>query len=546
MYVALDYPELAILFYKQSFNLIFDIGEDIPAGLQQSYATTNTSTLRTLAALLLEEGRVVEAQQVLDLVAPQEALSVSSQYLRNSGNTYLTRIDLLLEESKVLEDYEEILSITQEIVSLNYMPEEDFTPSQTTRLNNLREALKKMKQEFRLRLSRHESLRNDFFENKSEILKQSSSTSNVISESSEITILETLEAVPSRNFRDIPEKTALIYPLILEDKLHLVVATSNEVLNVMVNISSLELSRIIFELRQALENPYSEINDIQFFSKQLYDLLIGPIEEILYDKDIEKILFAPDRQLRYIPLAALHDGDSWLIERFNINYISSLSSTDLSESSSPFSTSSAVLAGALEKGEFSVQIGNETFGFSELPHASSEVELISKIIPNTTILLGEAFTPRSTFMNANSYSILHLATHVVVSTDGPEYSFILFGNGETLNLREVDLLNLSNVDLIVLSGSESLIGDQLADGVEILGFSYQFLRAGVKSLVASLWNVSDGGTQVLFTDFYSALLGGDTSTSEALREAQLTLINNQDDLSHPYYWAPFIIFGDGF
>jgi len=139
-------------------------------------------------------------------------------------------------------------------------------------------------------------------------------------------------------------------------------------------------------------------------------------------------------------------------------------------------------------------------------------------------------------------------------------------------LRDVEAWNLPNVDVVVLSACETGVGDELGDGVEILGFGYQMQRTGARAAIASLWSVSDGGTQALMDSFYAALQGGNTTKAEALRQAQIALITGNFEvlenqqrgivgirqriqstipapvvsrLSHPYYWAPFILIGNG-
>ena len=152
----------------------------------------------------------------------------------------------------------------------------------------------------------------------------------------------------------------------------------------------------------------------------------------------------------------------------------------------------------------------------------------------------------------------------------PEESFILFGNGDRATLRDIERWRLPNVDLMVLSACETGLGDKLGDGKEILGFGYQMQRTGARSAIASLWSVDDGGTQALMNAFYKTLENSNTTKAEALRQAQIALItgdeqaigqqrglivirptNNQSPevvtnrLSHPYYWASFILIGNG-
>jgi CHAT domain-containing protein len=124
---------------------------------------------------------------------------------------------------------------------------------------------------------------------------------------------------------------------------------------------------------------------------------------------------------------------------------------------------------------------------------------------------------------------------------------------------------MSNVDLVVLSACETGVGGVFGNGQEILGLGYQFQRAGARATIASLWQVDDGGTQVLMTTFYQGLKQGMTK-AQALQYAQKSLIDQKlspqtmrqragarpliepsqvVDSSHPYYWAPFILLGNG-
>jgi CHAT domain-containing protein len=167
---------------------------------------------------------------------------------------------------------------------------------------------------------------------------------------------------------------------------------------------------------------------------------------------------------------------------------------------------------------------------------------------------------------------VHLATHAAFVTGQPNESFILFGNGDRVTLDDVKAWTFRNVDLFVLSACETGVGGQLGDGREILGFGYLMEQAGARAAIASLWQVSDGGTQVLMNAFYAALNNGMTK-AEALRQAQIALITKDfsavgdsrgedawiemvstrtglspqvsNNLSHPYYWAPFILIGNG-
>ena len=185
--------------------------------------------------------------------------------------------------------------------------------------------------------------------------------------------------------------------------------------------------------------------------------------------------------------------------------------------------------------------------------------------------IDEQFNKEETIYSLTNYSFVHLATHAFFAIGQPEDSFILLGDGDIITMPDIQTLLLRNVDLVVLSACNTGIGGiNNGNGVEILGFGYQMQNAGTKAAIASLWSVSDGGTQILMNTFYALLHQGNISKAEALRQAQVImitgdfkLIGSQQDrailqstrnnlspnvvnnLSHPYYWAPFFLIGNG-
>ncbi|MEO1592461.1 MAG: CHAT domain-containing protein, partial [Cyanobacteria bacterium J06632_22] len=299
-------------------------------------------------------------------------------------------------------------------------------------------------------------------------------------------------------------------------------------------------------------------------ANQLYQWLIAPLESALTEAGAKTIIYAPDGQLRYIPLAALHTGEEWLIEKYRINNITA---TSLSELNSNPTTQPDLFAAAFSEGEHFIDIVQEVF--YGLAFAGVEVNNLAELLPGATALFNTEFHP-DTSLDMNDYSIVHLATHAAFVSGSPEDSFILFGNGAPVTLRDVKSWDLSNVELVVLSACETGLGDELGNGVEMLGLGYAMQYAGADAVMASLWKVSDGGTQVLMNAFYAALQQGDKTKAEALQMAQIALIKDSygavgldragievldaetgqpitqvRKLEHPYYWAPFILIGNG-
>ncbi|MEG3894318.1 MULTISPECIES: CHAT domain-containing protein [unclassified Microcoleus] len=300
-------------------------------------------------------------------------------------------------------------------------------------------------------------------------------------------------------------------------------------------------------------------SDYQEPAKQLYEWLIAPLQPELDANKIDTLVFSMDAGLRTLPLAALYDGKQFLVEKYSLGLIPSLSLTDTR------------YAGV--KGSEVLAMGASNFPAkydqNPLPAVPLEIStIVGKIWPGSSFL-NEAFTLANLKekRNQSQYKIIHLATHGDFQPGGAENSYIQFWDTK-LRLNQLDQLKLSNpqVELLVLSACTTAVGDEQAE----LGFAGLAVHAGVKSALASLWYVSDVGTLGLMTEFYQQLRTAPIK-AEALRQAQLAMLrgevrlqdgylvrsgNNQAlplpselaargdrNLSHPYYWAAFTMIG---
>jgi len=545
-------PELAIIFLKQSVSTYEAIREELrtlPREQQQSYTETVAHTYRRLADILLQQDRILEAQQILDLLKVQEL----EDYLRNVRGGQQELI-VLRPEEEILQRYNELqktaIQVGKELTELRQLKaKSSLSPAQEQRLGQLVELETQINRQF-----------NEFIE--SEAIQQLTEQLSRTAQKQNLN-LEDLNAL-----RDNLQKldAVLLYPLILEDRLELVITTPDAppIRRTVKNLKREDLNRVIAEFRSALENRKA---DVKIPAQQLYQWLIQPIEADLQQAKAKTIIYAPDGQLRYIPLAALHDGKGWLAQRYRINNITARSVTDFT---TPPQKQLRVFAAAFGLQPRTIQVGTNQFSFAGLPFTVKEVQALNQLIPGTKNLIAQDFSRAETVKQLNSVNVVHLATHGKFVVGEAANSFIALGNGEHIPLLEIQDLSLTNVDLIVLSACETGIGDQLGSGEEILGLGYQFQRAGARAVIASLWQVDDGGTQVLMNAFYGALQKGMTK-AQALQEAQKALITgdyttvggkrgdvevidtrtgqprtaNRDALQHPYYWAPFILIGNG-
>ncbi|MEO1430782.1 MAG: CHAT domain-containing protein [Cyanobacteria bacterium J06633_8] len=541
-------PSLAIVFYKQSVSTYEQIRQGLrvlPKESQESYTKTVAHTYRSLADLLIQQDRILEAQQVLDLLKVQELKDYLGK-VRGSGE----KLVILRPEEEILQKYNlletKAIEYGQKLYKLRKIPEYRRT--------------KEQKNDIKKFVELQVELNNDF--NK---FSDSQEVAALLRKLSPKILRQTVDLAGLDKLRDDLKRldAVMLYPLILEDRLELIITTPDSPpLRRTVPVKRTELNKVIAEFRQALEDRNS---NAEAPAQKLYNWLIKPLEEDLKQTQPKTIIYAPDGQLRYIPLAALHDGKQWLIEKYRINNITAESLTDFTAKPQP---QPKVLAGAFVKGSYNIQVSKRNYPFQGLPYAGKEVEKLTEILPKTTKLIDKAFNKDDTTVKINEYNIVHLATHAAFVTGEPSLSFILFGDGKIANLEEIGNWTLNNVDLVVLSACETGIGG-FGNGEEILGLGYQFQSRGATATIASLWQVSDGGTQVLMNAFYNALQGKMTK-AEALRQAQIALItddytavggergiikvvsNNASNskqvsnkLKHPYYWAPFILIGNG-
>ncbi|GJD19283.1 TPR domain protein [Rivularia sp. IAM M-261] len=553
VYTDLNQPNEAIKNYQEGVQRIEVVRsriQEITPDLQKSFfktivdfdGFTPAKVYRQYADLLLKQGRTAEATPILEIL---KYLEVQEYF----GNT--RGVDSTLNDKQI--------ALGKELTKLENIPREKRNDKQKQRIIELRKTQENLIKEY-----------GDFIKSP-EVAKR-------IEELRQITGGKNLDpGEQARSLQDnlkrLQQDAIIIYPLVLKERLELVlVSPYAPPVRRTVTVSEAELNKTIEDFRRDLQSPGS---NAKVNANKLYQWLIKPLEDDLAEAKTKTIIFAPDGKLRYIPLAALHDSKQWLIERFNVNNITAISLIDLNTKPN---AKREVLAAAFTDitRNISVPLGTETANFRGLKYAGKEVDEITATISGSTKLLDNQFNKNIVYQ-MNDYSIVHLATHAAFVKENPDNSVIVLGDkqlGEKqyFTLREVKSWNLSNVDLVVLSACETGLGG-FGDGKEILGFGYVMQNIGAKAAIASLWKVDDPSTSQLMQLFYKNLATGNITKSEALRQAQISLLNgnnstsrnpekrgitvnikpgassrnekSQSGYSHPYYWAPFILIGNG-
>jgi CHAT domain-containing protein/tetratricopeptide (TPR) repeat protein len=326
---------------------------------------------------------------------------------------------------------------------------------------------------------------------------------------------------------------AVIYPIILPDRLEVILKLPQQQLRrYSTPVAQSQVENVLDELRQSLIEPDTDKN-AQSLSQQVYTWLLLSFAEDLAREQIETLVFVLDGSLRSIPMAALYDGQQYLVEKYNIALTPSLQLIDPQRLERE--RLNALVAG----------LSQSRFGFAPLTNVEKELKQIQSEVPSRK-LLDREFTSEAlqNQINSQPFSVVHIATHGQFSSD-PDRTFILAWD-KPIKVNELnDLLRTREqrqdqaIELLVLSACETATGDKRA----ALGLAGVAVRAGARSTLASLWNVADASTALLMSQFYQELANNQTNPAQALRLAQIALLKNPQYQS-PMFWAAYVLVGN--
>ncbi|WP_233258782.1 CHAT domain-containing protein [[Phormidium] sp. ETS-05] len=338
---------------------------------------------------------------------------------------------------------------------------------------------------------------------------------------------------------EIDPQAAVIYPIILSDRLEVVLSIPGQSLrHYSTPKSQAELETIFNRARSSLRRTAFEQERLPL-AQEIYDWLIRPAEADLTANGIKTLVFVLDGSLGNLPMAALHDGREYLIQKYSISLTPGLQLLDPRPINQ---VQLKVITGALSEARQ---------GFPALPGVANEVADIAARIPTQKLLNQEFVTDNlQKQIEKQSFSILHLATHGQFSSNAAD-TFILTWDGR-VNVKEFDRLlrggqqtsrnagrRRASIELLVLSACETAAGDSRA----ALGLAGIAIRSGARITLATLWQVNDESTAVFMSEFYRQLSQGQITKAEALRQAQLSLLQNPK-YQNPYFWAPFVLVGN--
>ena len=557
---AAFYGKNAINIYQDFRKGIQSLGVDD----QKSYLKTVEGSYRQLASILVAQGRISEAEQVLVMLKEEELID----YVRRDDDVakaMLATLALTDDERSALTRYEatagQLTAFGKEFSDLDAerlgYPAGEF-PKQK-RYDELKQQLADATVAFEKFL---DELKTRFGQNDVRVTQVDSG------------LKKTLDRLKA-------DRTAVVSTIVGDDTLSIIVTTRKAQRAHTVKIAATEINDLVAKFRTALS---SSLYDPRPTGQKLYDLIVKPIEGDLTGIKADTILWSLDGTLRYIPPAALWDKNTgYMAERFS-NVIVNLASRD---------TLALPVARGHKLSVLGVGVSKPVESFSALAAVPDELDCIvsdkaagslsatpqcSKGVLTGRKLLDETFTLSNFEGELGRYPIVHIASHFKLTPGDDKNSFLLLGGGADRRFTVEKLRSepLTDVELIVLSACNTATpGGAKTNGVEIEGFGSIAQKEGAKAVMATLWSVADSSTKDFMVEFYRLYGNEGKSKAAAMRLSQLKLMYGKysaDEVAdkhradafvapadgslpkfvpdpnapfaHPFYWSPFILIGN--
>ncbi len=328
---------------------------------------------------------------------------------------------------------------------------------------------------------------------------------------------------------------AVIYLVPLPDRTEILITTAGHMDRFKAPVTAAELTATIRAFRGHLETRATE--EYLEEAQRLYGWLIQPLVPLLSGRHVDTLVFIPDGALRTVPMAALHDGKKFLIEKYAIAVTPGLT---LMEPTPMKHGSVSVMTNALTEA-----VQRDGHDYPALPYVKEEVAKIQQMYGGMT-LLNQQFCGRMVqkTLNDEPFSIVHFASHGEFSGDASKTFLLTYDDRISLTdleriIRPAQLRD-KPVELLCLSACQTAAGDDRA----ALGLAGVAVKAGARSAMATLWYVNDEASTNLITGFYQELrdIPG-ISKAKALQHAQIRLLSNEAT-SHPSLWAPYLLIGN--
>jgi CHAT domain-containing protein len=357
-----------------------------------------------------------------------------------------------------------------------------------------------------------------------------------------------LHAEP-KQIDQIDEKAAVLYTIILNNQLNIILSVPHQPLSYYTTVLPENFERTISRFTDSI------VNDITFnpdrylvYSQQIYQWLFPPqleakLTDLALNDHLQTLVFVLDGVWRGVPIAALHDGEKFFIEKdYAVAFTPGLQLLD----PRPFQQvqQRAVLAGISTTAPSFRTVPPRNW--SSLPYVDDELTEVDQLLPNDRVLSNDQFT-RETLqheLNLAPSEIVHLATHGQFGSTLEE-TFIL----DWIDRIDISQLNRllktqethrqEAIELLVLSACQTAAGDDRA----ALGLAGVAVRSGARSTLATLWTAQDQFTAEFMRRFYERLITNQETKAESLQHVQQSFLADET-YQHPFYWAPFVLVGN--
>lgn len=546
--IALEMPTASLLFGKLAVNAQqreMAQNESLDQELKASFAGRFGGVHAGLAERLIADGLFSEAQYISGLFKKEEFIAYSRGAAQSDGQESRNEIALTAIETGIAQRIGDGLAAARSAMDAAQLAFSGETPdaaARTKALETLDAALSEASVTLVKVVTDAEAQRTAI---QAERLSQNAAR---MAEARSILAQYKGEAV-------------LYHAVSLDRELHLMVTRPDlsEPVHVMVPVSRQDLAAKVYAAIEAIE---TRDPDAVAKLKELDGLLIAPVRDAMRGGGASVAMLDVAGFLRYVPFAALTDGDRFLIEDFALANFSAGSLTaaeDAGSGSAGFGTSKA-------HGDFAA-----------LPGVARELEAIFKGADGQGFLDGEAQLDEAFTLDALKAALarkpryLHIGSHFRFTPGNELGSSLLIGTGEEIGMNRFRTdpgLRFPGVDLLVLSACETARGSG-AEGAEIESLGLLAQQNGAGAVLATLWPIADDASAKLMSDFYSGLVNSGLDKARALQRAQIAMIRGldvsrvavrgavavEDDDStaaaagtavataHPYFWSPFVLMG---
>ena len=570
---------LAIFYGKRAVNAMQGERQrlqNLDAVSQKGFLEKKEKHYRRLSDWLIENGNFAQAEKVLALLKQEEFLDFVRRDANEIGKLD-ERIPLSEEEKTVIQKYsllaDKVSEIGKEFTILDdkkrklSRSDQTLSPEEQKRYEELEKQLATANAAFQLFLTK---------ELAAEIGKEKAGAIEV-----------------DRSLQDKLRKwgagTVALYTVAGADRYRVILTTPKTQIDGKTEIKIADLNKKVFAFRAALQNPHVDPRPL---GKELYDILVKPIEKELKDAGAKTLVWSLDGTLRYIPLAALSpDGKKYLVEDYQNVIITAKTRDDMTVSNAAWEA----LGLGVSEGQTvpNPDDKSKTISFEPLPGTMRELETIvkdEKSATDTGVLEGKSFINNGFTTAAlkdslakenedgrRKYNVVHIASHFRLGNSDSN-SFILLGSGQILTLEEIrnsSTIDFGDVELVTLSACNTGFADD-TNGKEIDSLASVIQTKSGKAVLATLWAVADESTSLLMSEFYRLRKENPKLTkAEAMQTAQKAMIEGtlqakstnqkRSDLAsagtdkstaspfatdekkpfaHPYYWSPFVLIGN--